>query len=402
MILEEGIQNSEYRIQKANVSELQIETDMQVLAGRLTHRGSNTDGERSAAEYIRERFAQYTPHAEIDDFYSIDNPWLLFPAYYAEFTVVSLIATWWPRIALCYGGAVFLAYVAEFLGYEIMGRFAPHYETQNAIARFLAAKPARLLIAMAHYDTGKKGPLEHPRIMTRLHLLHTLLVLCMAAVLLSCAVQALGFHVDGSLRYDVVIRWSAATILLAAAAALFLNAAMAEYQRGANDNASGAAALLSLAERLAQCPIEDADVVLVATGSNRTWMSGVRHFLATQKPDRETTYIVNIDSVGDGELCYTTAEGMLHMQSCSTEMRKAAEALAVEYGVKPYVWRAASSDALLALARGYKAISLTAQTPNPTPPRPDTLARVDCAVIARAADFAEALLRRLLLHSPVA
>jgi len=270
------------------------------------------------------------------------------------------------------------------------------------MARFFAAKPARLLIAMAHYDTGKKGPLEHPRIMPWLHVLHTLLVLCMAAVLLSCAVQALGFHVDGSLRYDVIIRWSAATILLAAAAALFLNAAMAEYQRGANDNASGAAALLSLAERLAQCPIEDADVVLVATGSNRTWMSGVRHFLATQKPDRETTYVVNIDSVGDGELCYTTSEGMLYVQSCSTEMRNAAEALAVEYAAKPYVWRTANSDASLALARGYKAISLTARTPNPTPLPPDTLARVDCAAIGRAADFAEALLRRLLLHSPVA
>jgi hypothetical protein len=368
---------------------------MQALAGRLAHRGSNTDGERSAAEYIRERLAEHSPHTEIDDFYSIDTPWLLFPAYYAEFTMVSLVAIWWPRIALCYGGAVFLAYIAEFMGYEIMARFAPQYETQNVIARFLAEKPSRLLIAVAHYDTGKTGPLERPHALPWLHFLHTFLLLCMAAVLLSCAAEALGFLPEGLLGFNLVLRWTAAAILLAASAALFLNGAQAEHQRGANDNASGTAALLSLAERLAQNPIEGADVVLVATGSSCAWMNGVRHFLTTHKPDRETTYILNLDRVGIGSLHYAVSEGMLSLQSCSEEMRRAAETLAGERGLRPCVSRTACSDALLALARGYKALSITAAPPDTALPRPDTLAEVDCAVIARAADFAEALLRRL-------
>ena len=40
---------------------------------------------------------------EIDDFFCMDSPQYLFASYYAEFSVVSLVAIWWPRIALCYG-----------------------------------------------------------------------------------------------------------------------------------------------------------------------------------------------------------------------------------------------------------------------------------------------------------
>ena len=377
------------------MSESEIRADMQVLAGRFVHRGSNTDTERSAAEYIRERLAQHCPDTEIDDFYSIDTPWLLFPAYYAEFTIVALVATWWPRVALCYGGAVFLAYLAEFLGYEVIGRFAPQYETQNVMAKFMAQKPSRLLVVMAHYDTGKKGPLEVPRMMPWLRALHFLLILCMAGVLFSCAVQAVGIPAFDAARYDVIIRWVAAGILLVAACALFLNVLMAEYERGANDNASGVAALISLAGRLAQNPIEHADVALVATGSNRTWMSGARHFLVTHKPDRVTTYVVNIDSVGDGALHYTTAEGMLQLLQCSETIRKEAETVAPAYNLKPCVWRTACSDALIPLVRGYHAISVTALSKDAAAERRDTAAGVDVALIARAAGFAEALLRRL-------
>jgi len=377
------------------VNESQIQADMQALAGRLAHRGSNTDAERSAAEYIRERLAQHSLHTEIDDFYSIDSPWMLFPAYYAEFAVVAIVATWWPRIALCYGGAVFLAYLAEFMGYAVMSRFAPQYETQNVIARFLSARPVRQLIVMAHYDSGKKGPFEYPGLLPWLRLLHTLLLACMAIVLLSCAVEALGLSFDELLYYDLVARWTAASVLLVAAAALFLNAAQAEHERGANDNASGTAVLLALAERLAQEPIGDADVTLVATGSNRTWMSGARHFMEEHKPDRERTWVLNIDSVGRGSLHYTTEEGLLSPQSCSEEMIRAAEGCARGFGATPYTWRTACSDALIPLGRNFKAMSVTAATPPVAEPRPDTLVDIDYDAVAGAADFSEAVLRRL-------
>lgn len=376
---------------------LQIQTDMQVLAGRLLHRCANTESEREAAEYIHQRLQSLTPDAEIDDFYSIDSPWLLFGSYYAEFTVVSLIALWWPAIALCYGAAVFLAYLAEFTGYSLMGRFAPQYETQNVVARLLAARPRRTIVIMAHYDSGKQGALEDPRVRAALPWLHVLVLLGMVTVLGTCAVEALGVSADGEFPYEVAVRWTAALCLLAAAAAVAYNAMTGESLRGANDNASGVAVLLALVERLAQAPIESADVHLVATGSNKTWMNGARRFVATHKLDKRTTLFLNIDGVGAGTLCYTTREGLVLGFPCSETLLTAARSVASRYGAEPCWLRAACADTTIPLARGYQAMSITAEDRHELRPdmheHHDTVVRVDCGLVERAAEFAEAILR---------
>jgi hypothetical protein len=298
---------------------------------------------------------------------------------------------------------VFLAYLAEFSGYRILARFVPQFETQNVVARFLSPRPMSALVVMAHYDSAKQGPLERPRMMPWLRELHFLVLLAMLVVLFTCAVQALGLFADGPARYEVAGRWVAAALLLAAAGAVAYNTLAGEPIRGANDNASGTAALLRLAERLAHDPIPEADVHLVATGSSKTWMNGARQFVMTHKLDRQTTYFLNIDRVGIGEPAYTTREGMLHGLPCSAEMIEVAQALASEYGAAPCRSRAACSDLLIPLSRGYKALGITCvekQDKTPAPRSPyDTLAHVDDAIIRRAADFAEAIVRRLAAMS---
>jgi len=386
------------------MSEQRIHNDVAYLAGSLPHRKANSENERAAAGFILERLRGYTPNSEIDDFYSAHDPWYLFASYYGEFCIVSLVATWWPRIALCYGAAVFLAYLAEFSGYHVLGRLVPHYETQNVAARFLSPRPKRLFVVTAHYDAGRTCPLMTPRTVGWLGGLHFLVVALMLLVVASCATQALGIFEDAPMPYDVVLRWAAALGLLAAAAALFYCDATAEPTRGANDNASGVAALLRLAERFANKPLDEADVYLVATGSGATWMNGIRHFITTHPLDREHTYFLDLDSVGAGALCYTTSEGMLQPFPSSKEMVTAAQSLAREHRAAPCRSRRACSDALLPLARGYKALTVTARDSgglaNDARRRNDTLLNVDSELVARAADFAEAILRRLEADLP--
>ena len=381
------------------MSEDRIRDDLAFLAGNLPHRRANSENERTAAEYVADRFKEYTPDTEVDDFYSPDDPWYLFASYYAEFCVVSIIAIWWPRIALCYGAAVFLAYLAEFMGHHVMSRLVPQYETQNVVARFLSPRPKRLFVITAHYDSGKICSLVRPRTVSWLGVAHSLVLLCMLTVLMMCAFQALGIFDEAPMRYDVIARWTAAGCLLGAAAILFYCDATGEPTRGANDNASGVAALLGLAERLADEPLKEADVCLVATGSHTSWMNGIRHLIKTHAFDRENTYFLNIDCVGAGDLRYATAEGMLHLFPCSAEMIEAAGAVAPEHGAAPCRLRAACSDSLIPLARGYKAMRITAveeqDIANETQWRNDTLLNADSALTAKAVDFAEAALRRL-------
>ena len=384
------------------MSEEQIRADTQFLAGNLPNRLPVTENERAAAEYLRGRFKQYAPDAEIDDFYSIDNPYYLFASYYAEFLIVSIAAWWWPRLALCYGGAVFLAYLAEFMGHRVMGRFLPQYETQNVLARWFSPHPARQLVIMAHYDSGLAPPEIGVRFLPRLRWIHLALVSSMLLVIVSCATQALGLFEEARLPYDVIVRWAAAACLVSAAGFLYFYYWTAESARGANDNASGAAVLLELAERFAARPLEHADLCLVATGVNQAWMGGARHFLKTHGFDRDTTYFLNIDSVGRGGLCYATHEGMLHAFPTAPELIEAARELAPEHHARPVRLDPACSDAVMALSRGYKVIGITAQAAAPAeagarnaPRTTDTLLDIDYAAIARAADFAEAIARRV-------
>lgn len=370
-----------------------IQADMQALAGRLHHRRPNTSMERAAAEYVHERLKPLAHTVEMDDFYSIDSPSMVFASYYAEFTIISLLAIWWPLIAFGYGAGVFIVYLAEFSGYRVMSRFVPQFETQNVLARVLAARPLCTIVVMAHYDSGARGGLMPQRFRRWLPWLHRGILVCMLAVIASCGVEALHGGISPE-SYTPYVRWGAAFILLAAATALPVNEWLGEPTRGANDNASGVAALLAVAERLSEQPIETADVHFVATGANNTWMSGARQFVAGHGFDRETTFYLNLDSIGIGPPCYSVREGMLVSHRCGRDLVRAAEQARAAHGASPRCIRAASWDSLVALAHGYQAMSVTGAG---EPEEYDRLVGVEYPAIARAADFAEDLLRRLAL-----
>lgn len=376
-----------------------IHEDMRYLAGQLLHRGALTEQERLAAVYIRDRFRAYTPDVELDEFKAIENPFYLFASYYAEFLIVAIIAVWWPRAALCYGACVFLAYLAEFMGFQLFSRLMPHFQSQNVIARFLAAEPRRLFIVTAHYDSGRASPLSRPAVTQWLRPLHLAVIVSMVAVLATCAAQALGLFAGEQAPLHLAVRWGAIGFLLSAAAALFHTSMSGEEIRGANCNASGVAALLRLAERYAAEPPMTADIWLVATGGHESWMAGMRHLLTTHSLDKKHTFLLNIEGVGTGTLHYLTAEGMLHVSPSARPLVEAAEAVDGPFGAYPGRLRAVPSAAHMALARGYQAMTVMGLDETGLPAHwnwlTDVLTEVDDEAIANAADFCEALLRRL-------
>lgn len=375
----------------------QMRRDIEYLAGNLVHRGASTRSERAAADYLRERFAAYTPDTEMDDFYAIESPWLLFASYYAEYLVIALLAFWWPWIAFAYGAMVFVLYMAEFSGYRILGHLLPQYETQNVVARMLGDNPKRLFIVTAHYDSPKHSAVTSPKAQPWLRLIHVILVICMVVVLASCAAEAAGVFAEWDARPDLVLRWCGVTALLCGAAALVACELSGEFVRGASDNASGVAVLLGLANRFTEEPIPNADVWFVATGSKETWLSGMRRFLSTHAFDKDTTFLLNVDRVGAGELHYVTREGMLHLFRSCPAMAAAARTESGAVHAEPMTWRGLPSDAFLPLARGMNALTITSVggrdlNDDDDDDRPSD---IDYGTVTRAGDFAERILRRL-------
>ncbi|MCC6698323.1 MAG: M28 family peptidase [Candidatus Hydrogenedentes bacterium] len=377
----------------------QMRRDIEYLAGNLAHRGASTQSERAAADYIRERLLAYTGDTEVDDFFAIESPWFMFASYYAEFLVVALLAFWWPWLSFAYGLLVFVLYMAEFSGYRILAHLLPQYETQNVVARILAPNPKRLFVVTAHYDSPKYSAITSPQAQPWLRLLHLAVVFSMIVVLISCAAEAMGLFADAHLRIDLVLRWTGVTVLLCAAAALASCEISGEFVRGASDNASGVAVLLALAERFTEEPLHDADVWLVATGSKETWLSGMRRFMSGHVFDKETAFFLNVDRVGAGNLFFVTGEGMLHLVSSSREMVAAAEAEAGAFGASALRWRGLPSDAFLPIARGLKALSITAMGGRDTrvdiDDDEDRPGGIDYSTVTHAGAYAEAIIRRI-------
>ncbi len=375
----------------------QMRRDIEYLAGNLTHRGASTQSERAAADYLHERFVTYTPDTETDEFFAIESPWLLFASYYGEFLVIALLAFLWPWIAFFYGLLVFVLYMAEFSAYRVLTHLLPQYETQNVVARILGNDPQRLFIVTAHYDSPKHSAITSAKAQPWLRLFHIILVICMLGILVSCAAEALGLFADSTVRLDLMLRWSGVTALLCGAAALLSCEMSGEFVRGAADNASGVAVLLGLAERFTEEPLPNANVWLVATGSKETWLSGMRRFIASHDFDKKTTYVLNVDHVGAGDLRYVTAEGMLHLFQSPQEMVDAATAEARAVHAEPMIWRGLPSDAFLPLARGMKALTITAiggreLEEEESDDRPGD---IDYGTVTKAGEFAEGILRRL-------
>lgn len=378
----------------------QAHTDLMYLAARLLHRGAQTDEESEAASYIFRRFRERTPDVYRDSFQAIDNPMYLFASYYAEFLFVVIIAFWIPAAAAIYGVIIFGCYLAEFLGFNMLSRFLVHYETQNVVARFLAPRPACLFVITAHYDSGFASPLTEDNRTRWLRPAHLVVLASMAVTIATCVAEAYAQYAGMDAVLIPYLRGGALVALLGAAVFLYYASGNTEEVRGANNNASGVCALLRLADELARNPLLEADVWLVATGSNEAWMSGMRQALTSSSLDKSNTYIVNIEAVGAGKLTYTTGEGMILTMPCSPQLVEAARAAATaDAGMEEKTLTSVPTATQIALARGFHAIGVIGLDEQGCPPRwnspADLITGVDREQIIQASEFVEGIIRPL-------
>lgn len=370
-----------------------------VLAGRLAHRGAHTDLEREAAEYLRGRLQEHLPDTEVDGFAAIDNVPYLYASYYAEFVLVALLAIWWPLPAMVYGFAALVCYLAEFLGYPVFSRMLPAFETQNVMARQLAAKPRALVILTAHYDSGCASPLTSPEMLPRLRAAHFAVIAAMVVVVATCAIDAHAAWLGAPNPFAGNLRWTAALGLGMAALGMFYASSQGEDIRGANHNASGVAALLVLARRLAAEPLAHADLWVVAAGAQESGGAGMRRLLDAHRPDRDHTHILNLEGVGAGRLHYLAAEGMLLKNRAGRELVEAARGAAGADPIHAATLRAVPTAAAIPLQRGFRAMTLMGLDRRGLPVHwnsvEDRVTRVEESAVLAAADFAESVLRRL-------
>ncbi len=333
----------------------------------IPERGSATPGERVAAIRVAEWL-----HGRIETERAHGTHWWPYglPPALAALTGNRLVGLL---------GA--LAVVEDVEGSRrVLRRLLPQRQTTNVVAEI--GDGPRTWVVHAHHDAAHGGLMFHPALAQPDGPVPTL-----ALVAAGPALTALGAKRAGR-------------FLSAVTAALFADSGRRRPVPGANDDASGVAALVLLARRFRADP-PDARVLLLSTGSEESMLEGMTAFARRHfgRLDTGTTSFISVDSLGWETLALRSGEGALRQRPATPELVDALRACArdqeveLRAGVRFWI----PTDGNVALRAGYRQVTLGSMQPDGSYPGyhtpRDTPDRVHFDTIVRATDLIEALVR---------
>lgn len=368
---------------------------------RRQHRGTATESEGAAAAEMKGWLEALGYRVETQEFRTPRDTIYLGPSVVlAGFIAAALIGRTWPWAGLILCVLLLAPMVGELLGSNRLdfNLLLPTYRSRNLLARRPASGSVRRrLVISAHYDTQRASLLFHPRVAPHLQLYFTAVYGLLAAVPILLAVQ-----------------WAApdlalvGPLLVLLAVLLGLNVAFllfcrltGRYINGANDNGSGTALVLALADRFAAAPLPDTELWFLLTGAEEVGTRGMKHFVQHTDLDVATTMFINIDNVGGGTLHYLLGEGMLAFRPYGDRLTALAGEMAAEHKdrVRPRRNLLLPTDGLIPALAGYQAISFLAFDADGSLPNyhwyTDTIDRIDKELLTFTEAFVEQYIRRL-------
>jgi hypothetical protein len=311
------------------------------------------------------------------------------------------------RMAGVAGGALAVGGLADEISYgkqHARRILSPRRTAFNVVAE--AGDPAadRTLVVMAHHDAAPTGAVfdqrlqrwfvrRYPEIVERMTENPPMWWLVLAGPAAVAAGSAKGSR--------ALLRTGTIMSLLATAAMADIAARRAVP--GANDNLSGVAVLVALAAALQRRRLTGLRVILLSAGAEEALQQGIRGFAQRHFPALpiESTWFLNLDTVGSGNLVLLDAEGPLRMEPYDASLNDLVADCAAGLGIT--VLRGLrsrnSTDGVVPNRYGYRTASLVSiddekLLPNYHLPS-DLPENVDYDCVADAARLTEAVARRL-------
>src|SRR3954464_8516301 len=375
-------------------------------------RRAGSDAERRAANWLARRLRDGGRRAVVEPTYAHPQYGLVHALHCALGFAGSLFAILAPPV-----GFAILLVAALSMYLDLNGRFYLarrlffRRASQNVVSPGKRANaPARVFIC-AHYDSARSGAAFQPKRVARASRLANRLPFPIAPfrVLfwsLAILLPILGARMAGVDSGLISLLQLIPTLILLIGVFLLADIELSDVVPGANDNASGVATALSLAEELdAEAP-ENLDVWLLFTGGEECQMEGMRSFIRSHRKsiDRENTYFVVLDAVGSGTVRYETGEGLAVTYDMDKRLVQLCNAVATadrengdRFGAKP-LRQAFATDALPARLAKLRATAITCLNDGSLLPanyhRPeDVPKRIDRRALDRSHDFILELVR---------
>jgi hypothetical protein len=375
----------------------------EVEALSAIHRPTASEGEREAAGWVASRLRGAGAPAGLEEEDSNGGYWWPLGLTAAAGVVAGIAALRGRRaLGAALGTAASVAAVDDLppRGRRLR-RALPKRRAWNVVGAIGPEDARRTVVVIAHHDTAHAGLVFHPAlplIADRLGILerNDTSPPLMWPVVAGGGVVAAG-AVTGS---RTVMRIGLA--LSAAVAAAMADLGARDAVPGANDNATGAVALVALARALAARPTESTRVMLVSTSEEAT-CEGMHHFAARHFPSfpREDTFFINLDTLGSPHLIVLRGEGMFGVREYPVEALALADNLADELGIWlfPNLRLRNATDGVYPLNAGYPCVSIASCTELKQPANyhwpTDVSENVDYGSVTDAIRLTEALVRRL-------
>jgi uncharacterized membrane protein len=259
--------------------------------------------------------------------------------------------------------------------------------------------PAQRLVLVGHLDTHRTPFVFR----SPLHL--KVFQVLVTAAFASMAALALLYIAGSIVQNDIIY-----LVSLAPAAILVLDLIMTvqpdmtPYTPGANDNASGAALVLTLAERLKEEPLANTEIWIVNSGCEEVGCYGAASFLREHREELKGAYFIALDSVagpGSGP-CYITREGMTLPYRSDPALVALADQIAAdrpELGAYSNVMPLGFTEGAIGIKNGMPSLTFVNLRPDSVLPywhRPDDVfENVDAEVLARTQAFVWEFLQRI-------
>jgi hypothetical protein len=367
-------------------------------------RPSASEGERRAAEWLVERFAELGAEARIEPEPAHGTYWWPLGIGAALGALGGIAALRGRRLL---GAAVASAAAAGMAsdyppGKRLLRRILPRRTTYNVVCELGPSDAQRTIVLIAHHDAAHSGLVFHPElpnIADRLGLIEGTDTSppLMAPVVGGPVLAALGALTGNRLLSKLGV------FLGLGSAAAMAEIGLRDVVPGANDNGTAVVSLLALAERLLEQPTENLRVILLSVGSEESFSEGIKAFGERHFPDlpRESTFFLCLESTGSPHLLVLRGEGFLKMREYSPQALALIEGLAEELDIYlfPNLRLRSGTDGLEPLAAGYQTAVIASCTDLKQPANyhwwHDLAENVDFDTVADGIRLSEAAIRRL-------
>ena len=288
-----------------------------------------------------------------------------------------------------------------------MRHLLPRHSSQNVVGVIPPREERRKrAVLVAHIDSHRTPIFYGNPVWARIF--SPLAAGALASLGLSGIAAAWGLGVEGS-HLEWVQRL--AIVVQVLVLGLLIHADTTPYTAGANDNASGAATVLALAQHLAEEPLRHTEVWVVNTGCEEVGAGGIAALLRAHGDTLREGYFLNFDMIGIGSPGLLTREGVLQSYRPDPRLLDLARQVAAQHPglIAGEHQGGAYTDIGVVIKRGFRGLVIDSIVPQRHPAkdrmgywhqREDTYDKIEPDCLAKAHLFGWAILQCIDQDAP--